>query len=386
MSAIFYLSRKNLQGHAASGLICIFSVAVGVCSLLLITLLSSLGSGVVSSELSRSGIDSLLIRKDGNASISHPVLWSLDQNEDVAQYTQLVMASTTVKDSDLSCVAWAIDENADSLIAIEAVAGRKFQKNDYNLLSFVCMVDEELAQQLEPGGSALGNQYPFFLNGEYHRFTVVGIVRTGGGLMQNFTGLIPRMVYFPQKTYTALTGVTTPKYVAVRLCENAEGAENRLMLQLNALDSEIQFTDLASQKESLVKIMNAVQVILAVIGAISVLVSAMGIMAVSVLSVQTRKNEIGIKMSVGAGRATIFAETLAETFLIAALGGAIGTAVALTGFGIFASALGWSAEAGVRPMQIVLINLGIIGICELFSFFPAWKSARIQPSQILSAN
>jgi len=102
----------------------------------------------------------------------------------------------------------------------------------------------------------------------------------------------------------------------------------------------------------------------------------------------TRQKEIAIRTSLGASRATIFAQLITENLLLALIGGVVGV-------GVGAAALRWLVAAmpqGTLPSEADLtLNLPIL----LFSFFastlaglffgcaPAWYATRIDPGDAL---
>ena len=106
-----------------------------------------------------------------------------------------------------------------------------------------------------------------------------------------------------------------------------------------------------------------------------------GVMNTMLGSVQERKKEIGVFMSLGADNSYLYRMFLYESVIMGAVGGLIGAAA-----GIAVSILIGPIFAGVTPnlqsMPLYIIPLSIllsIGACIVSSTYPAWRAMQIDP-------
>lgn len=121
--------------------------------------------------------------------------------------------------------------------------------------------------------------------------------------------------------------------------------------------------------------------LLAAIAGISLLVGGIGIMNMMLTTVTERTREIGLRKAIGAKRADINMQFLAEAVSLTFLGGMIGVA------------LGWSAAqtishfANLRTTVLpssVLLAFGVsAGIGIVFGYYPARRASKLNPIEAL---
>jgi putative ABC transport system permease protein len=117
------------------------------------------------------------------------------------------------------------------------------------------------------------------------------------------------------------------------------------------------------------------------LGAVALLVGAIGIANIMVISVLERRSEIGLRRALGATQGHITLQFLAESALLAALGGTAG--LLLGTLATLAYALGQNEPMVIPTYALVAAPGAGLAIGMISGLYPAAKAARLSPTEAL---
>ncbi|MFI6504888.1 ABC transporter permease [Nonomuraea typhae] len=117
------------------------------------------------------------------------------------------------------------------------------------------------------------------------------------------------------------------------------------------------------------------------LSAIALLVAGIGIANIMVISVLERRAEIGLRMALGATRAHIGVQFLAESLVLSLAGGLAGVVLGVAVTVVTAAVRGWSV---LVPGSVVWGGLAIaVGVGALAGLYPAVRATRMSPTEAL---
>lgn len=122
--------------------------------------------------------------------------------------------------------------------------------------------------------------------------------------------------------------------------------------------------------------------LLLALGSIALLVGGIGVANTMVIAVIERRREIGLRRAIGATRAHIRRQFLAEALVLSALGGAVGVGLGAAVTVVVAAVNGWVV---VIPPTVVALGAGAtVVVGGVAGLWPAVRAARTPPSTALS--
>lgn len=121
--------------------------------------------------------------------------------------------------------------------------------------------------------------------------------------------------------------------------------------------------------------------LLAGVAAVSLLVGGIGIMNIMLVSVTERTREIGIRKALGATRAVILLQFLAEAVALCLAGGVVGIIAGAGAAYFLRIGLGWTTS--VAPLSVAVAFGFAVAIGLLFGVWPARRAAQLDPIQAL---
>jgi ABC-type antimicrobial peptide transport system permease subunit len=116
-------------------------------------------------------------------------------------------------------------------------------------------------------------------------------------------------------------------------------------------------------------------------GALATILAMVGLYGVISYMVVRRRNEIGVRMALGANRSDIVVMVLREAAILCLIGLAIGTGLALAA-GTAAASMLYGLKPG-DPLTLGGAIAGMIAVAMVASLLPAQRAATVLPMEAL---
>ncbi|MGH7573834.1 MAG: ABC transporter permease [Longimicrobiales bacterium] len=275
-----------------------------------------------------------------------------------------------------------VTTNYFETMRIPLLAGRVFGPQDGAEAGPVVIVNETLAKLYYPDSDPIGRRLrpPFGDNPWYAIIGVVKDVKQGG--LQERTGTevyfhYPQMpgvpVFAPQTMNVVLRTGTTPALLAPVVRREMAALEESLPLaNMRGMDRVLHAS--IAQPRFLTQLLGS-------FAAIALTLAAIGTYGLMSYSVAERRQEIGIRMALGADAGGVLTMVLTQGAAIAGLGLALGIAGAFAASRTLASLL---YGVGARDLTTFLLAPAVLAAVALVAcWVPAWRATRVDPARVL---
>jgi putative ABC transport system permease protein len=262
---------------------------------------------------------------------------------------------------------------------IPLVRGRLFDERDTPQSPHVAVISESLAASRWPNEDPLGKVIQFGnMDGDLHPFTIVGVV---GDVRESSLAVPPRPIFYAfyrQRPRVASTfnlvlqgNVGTASVIA---------AARRAMRELRP-DVPPRFRTIETVVSSSVSDRRFTLLLIGVFGAAALLLATLGVYGVISYLVTQRRQELGVRIALGAQAGDVIRLVLRQGALLAGAGIVLGGIAALALTRLLHSFL--FDVSPTDPVAFGAVVVGMLAVALLASFVPARRAAGIAPMSIL---
>jgi putative ABC transport system permease protein len=263
-----------------------------------------------------------------------------------------------------------------STMGTRLLAGRDFSAGDVPGSPRVAIVSQSVADKFF-GGDPLGKSYRLKRGEEFEPpVTVVGVV--ADAKYQQLREKQSGTVYLPASQAELVSGV-----VALQLRADDDASAAALAGPVKAAVAElhplatVEFRTLTSQIAGTLQREKVLALLSALFGAMALGLSMLGLYGIMAYSVARRRNEIGVRIALGAASTRVVGMVLGDVARVVAIGAVIGIAGALAAGKLVASFL-YGMEAS-DPFVLAGATAMLVAVALLAGFIPALKASRVDP-------
>lgn len=308
---------------------------------------------------------------------------SVDQSIlEAAPYTQ-IYPPVYFEGHELNSTVLGVTDSFAKIVNIEMVNGRFVSL--FDKYASYCVIGYSLYQEIkkktivEPLGHQIQIGKSFF--------TIVGVAAHWPENNFIYTN-IDYTVLIPILTSTAITKYANINNIIVRLKTKTDIDSVKFKMQSyinqKVANRQLYFRSAKELIARMAKQNEILTIFLGLIGGISLLVGGIGVMNIMLVSVIERRQEIGIRLAVGAKRSDIRSLFLVESIMLSLLGGTLGVIVGIVIAYIIALFSHWQFTLFLLSPLIGFTVSVAVGI--FFGFYPAYQASQLNPIEALRSD
>lgn len=262
-------------------------------------------------------------------------------------------------------------------MGVPLLAGRDFEWTDRPDTPKVMIVNDTYAREFYPAGNALGHHVTMEVGGAPYECEIIGVV---GGFRELSLGEAPRRELFTPYPQTTIAGET----LVVRTADDPARHVAEFRRAVAALDPNVPIYEVRTMQEQVDRSLAQHRLrsaLLASFSLVALLLAAIGLYGVIACAVAARRQEIGIRIALGAGHGRVRRMVVSQGLILTTLGLAIGLSGAaaatrlLQGF-LFGVTAFDPATFGATAAIFAAVALGA-------AYLPARRATRVDPLTVL---
>ncbi|HET9528291.1 MAG TPA: ABC transporter permease [Pyrinomonadaceae bacterium] len=255
---------------------------------------------------------------------------------------------------------------------IPIVDGRDFDDRDHAKAQRVVIINQQMAEMLWPGESAVGKRIRIGGEGR-DLIEVVGVAKTGK--YRNLAEDSKPYFYYPMTQ-------RRPASMAIVMRTNVDprGLAGAIRKEMQNIDRSVPISSVKTMTEHLTYALwapNMAASFSLAFGVLAILLSAVGLYSVMAYVVSQRTREVGIRMALGANRADVMKMITFQGMRLAVIGVAIGLLLSLGLARALTSLL--IGVSGYDVTTFVLVPALLVLVAFVACYLPARRATKIDP-------
>lgn len=276
-----------------------------------------------------------------------------------------------------------VSEGYFSTMRTQLLLGREFTTADHDRST--CIVNQAAAHLLFSDGSALGRSIKSSTTGEAGftaQCTIVGVAEDAR--YASLRDPAPPTLYFPAGEATVAGGGYYNNLVFLirsQTMTDATTAYRAALARYAPTTGYMTFLSLPDQIDQSLGSERLIALLSNIFAAIALLLSAVGLFGVLALSVEQRRQELGVRLALGATRSNLLRLVLREAAVLVGAGAVAGIVIAAGGTRLIGHFLYGVSPADAGIALLALAALGTVAVAAALG--PALHASRTDPMQAL---
>ena len=293
----------------------------------------------------------------GRSSVSDPLAAKTGQGDD---FTKVMLNS--------------VGENLFDVIGVPLLTGRTFQPGDFDANSDAIVVNELFIRRFFPNENPLGRRFGFDPD-EDNSYQIVGVV--ANSLYNSLRDEVIPTTYRPLKP-AGRSGASTT--FALRASLDSGQVAEKVRAAASSIDPSVPVDEIRTQTALIDRLLRAERMLSALstaFGSVALCLAAVGLGGLLAYAVARRRNEIGVRIALGAAPRSVAKMVLGDSLRLVAFGALLG----LPGAYAIARLLERTLY-GLEPADplTALAALALLAaVAAMAAWLPARRAARIDP-------
>jgi putative ABC transport system permease protein len=293
-----------------------------------------------------------------------------------------IEGKTVANPADAPGVRYAgVTTNWFKTLGVPLVEGRVLSDEETRRLSDVAVINETMAKQFWPDGSAIGRRFRFRGDSAAPWFNVVGVSRDYRSTQLDDTSPIgPSIVVSYRYMVTRNTGLT------IRTAGDPASVTGAVRKAIRDADPTLPVFQVATMEKVRTDAIWSQRLfgwMFAMFGIVALVLASVGVYGVIAYSVSQRTQEIGVRLALGAQQSDVIRLVVTGGAKLAGVGIAVGLVGAFAVTRVIQSLL--VDVSATDPVSFIGVTLFLAAVALFASYMPARRATRVDPLTALRA-
>jgi putative ABC transport system permease protein len=399
------LSTKALLRHRLRTALALSGTAVGVGAVLVMTAVGEGAEDKVVSEIEALGRN-LLVVSTGDAprvpwrqrTTPKVTTMSVADADAILWEVPLVLALAPAQDRTLRAKYGQISTmikvlgttpDYEEVRNFRTVSGRYFTHEEDRGSARVAVLGSRVRDILFPDEDPLGKT----LRLGRISFLIIGVLESKGSTVDGLSEEDNQVVIPLQTALRRVFNIDYLKMIYIQVADGdrLEEAEDQIAHILRDRHRMVELgkeDDFAIQNQRLIlsarmEAISSFRRMILWLGSVALLTGGVGILSIMLLSVRERRNEVGLRVAVGARQRDILAQFLVESLFLGVSGGVVGVILGLGSAFALSSFTEWTTRVNGTALTVGLASALLVG--AISGAYPAQRAAALDPVEALRA-